>query len=139
MADQNHVVDPTWFDDALAEFTFDYVWFARCKKVVDELGRVSHKYDKLTIKGSLQPKTSEIVFNNTGANREQMMYDFYCKSLYRIDVGDFIYYQNKYLYVEGKDPYDEYGVRHVSLKMVNIAQYKDFQEYIKYLKGDKIV
>ena len=35
--------------------------------------------------------------------------------------------------------YDEAGVREVSLTMVNLTDYRDFEDYLKYLTGEKTV
>ena len=93
------------------------------------------KFDHKIINGSLQPQTGSIDFKSTG-NTHNLKYKFYCKSLYRIDLGDFIYYKNRYLLVDEKQDYDEWGVREVSLTMVNLSDYKDFEAYIKYLNGE---
>ena len=68
-----------------------------------------------------------------------MTYDFYCKSLYKINIGDIIEYEGNFLRVNFVKNYDEYGVREARLKMINLAAYRDFADYIKYLKGEKIV
>jgi len=73
------------------------------------------------------------------ANTEQMNYEFYCKSLYRIHINDFILYKNRWLRVNSVHDFDEYGVRHVSLTMVDINNYRDLAEYVKYLNGSLIV
>lgn len=131
----NRVVDPTWFYDALLEFSFDYDWYVKTGIDVDQMGRRISRYDKRTITGSLQPKRASIEFSKEG-NTNKHTYEFYCKSLFRIDVGDFIFYKNQWLYVDEMQPYDEYGVRECTLTMVNLTNYKDFQEYLDYLNGD---
>ena len=132
---QNHVIDPTYFYDAILEFAFDYDWYVVTGYDVDDLGRRVAKFDKQIINGSLQPQTGSINFSITG-NTDNLKYKFYCKSLYRIGKGDFIFYKNRYLHVDDWQEYDEWGVREVSLTMINLSDYKDFQEYLKYLKGE---
>ena len=72
-------------------------------------------------------------------NTKEMRYNFYCKSLYRIDIGDIIEYKNRYLRVESVKDFDEYGVRECSLLMVQLTKYRDLADYIKYLQGEKLV
>ena len=135
---QNHVIDPTFFFDAIAEFAFDYDWYAMTGYEVDDMKRRVAKFDKRTINGSLQPQTGSISFRVEG-NTHNLSYKFYCKSLYRISLGDFIHYKNRYLHVDEVQDYDEWGVREVSLTMVNLTDYRDFQSYLKYLEGEESV
>lgn len=134
----NHVVDPTWFFDALDLFTFEYDWFVQKGFAVDEMGRRITKFDKLKIEGSLQPEQTSLNFSENG-NTQTYKYNFYCRSIFRIDIGDFIFYKNSYLHVDGVHEYDEYGVRSCTLTMINLNKYKDLKDYIDYLNGDKIV
>lgn len=64
---------------------------------------------------------------------------FYCKSLYRIDVGDIIEYNGDFLRCNETHPYDEYGCREAALTMIQLAAYRDFADYIKYLRGEKLI
>ena len=139
MADyQNHVIDPTFFDSAILEFAFDYDWYAENGMIVDELGRRIPSFSKQTINGSLQPKVSSLRQSLTG-NTTSLKYSFYCKSLYRIDIGDFIHYKNRWLHVDALYDIDEWGVRSVDLTMVDLNNYKDFKDYLRYLDGEKII
>ena len=135
---QNHVIDPTYFFDAILEFAFDYDWYVMTGYELDDMKRKVAKFDHRTINGSLQPQTGNINFSNSG-NTTQLKYNFYCKSLYRINFGDFIFYKNRYLHVDEVQDYDEWGVRQVSLTMVNLTDYRDFEAYIKYLNGEESV
>ena len=36
---QNHVIDPTYFYDAIEEFSFDYDLYVNTGKTVDNMGR----------------------------------------------------------------------------------------------------
>lgn len=132
---QNHVIDPTFFFDAILEFAFDYDWFPMKGYEVDDMKRRVAKFDHLTINGSLQPQAGSIDFKPSG-NTNTLRYKFYCKSLYRISLGDFISYKNRFLHVDEVQDYDEWGVRECSLTMVNLTDYRDFEAYLKYLEGD---
>ena len=133
----NHLVDPSYFDDAIEQFEFDYVWL-HCKGLeVDELGNQKNTYEQLPLRGSLQPQGYKRE-NNKEGNTETRPFMFYCKSIYRIDVGDIVIYNNIYLMVDGINLYDEYGVRSCSLESIDIAQYRDLQEAVKCLTGEVI-
>ena len=135
---QNHVIDPTYFYDCIEEFSFDYNIYVVEKKEIDAGGNVKRTYSKNLIRGSLQSQGVELRQSKDG-NTKEMRYNFYCKSLYRIDIGDIIEYKNRYLRVESVKDFDEYGVRECSLLMVQLIQYRDLADYIKYLQGEKLV
>lgn len=135
---QNHVIDPTYFYDAIEEFAFNFDWYPLNGTSVNELGKRSFTYDHQIIRGSLQSQGTNLR-QSVDLNTEDMQYRFYCKSLYRISIGDFIKYKDRYLRVIGVRDYDEHGVRSCTLQMVNLINYKDFQQYLKYLEGQVIV
>ena len=135
---QNHVIDPTYFYDCIEEFSFNYNIYVVEKKEIDASGNVKRTYSKNVIRGSLQSQGVELRQSKDG-NTKEMRYNFYCKSLYRIDIGDIIEYKNRYLRVESVKDFDEYGVRECSLLMVQLTQYRDLADYIKYLQGEKLV
>lgn len=135
---QNHVLDPTYFYDAIEEFAFNFDWYPIKDTSINELGKRHFTYDHQTIHGSLQSQGTNLR-QSVDLNTEDMQYRFYCKSLYRISIGDFIKYKNRYLRVTSVRDYDEYGVRSCTLQMVNLINYKDFQLYLKYLEGQVIV
>ena len=135
---QNHVVDPTYFFDAIEEFAFDYDAYIVTDKDNDEYGRITFTYEKQTIRGSLQSQGKKVIRDKSG-NTEEMIYEFYCKSLYRIDRDDVIFYKNRYLLVIDTHDYDEWGVRSCTLKMIQLTDYNDLYEYIKYINGDIII
>lgn len=135
---QNHLVDPTYFFDAIEEFAFDYDMYVEKGKEVDERGRIKKSFMKTTIRGSLQSQGTTINRSKQG-NYEEMQYNFYCKSLYRINIGDFIFYKNRWLIVNSVQDYDEWGCRSASLSMVNLNNYKDFMEWLKYQEGEVII
>lgn len=136
---QNHVIDPTYFWDAIEEFTFKYTIYTVTDDTdVDDYGNVITKYDMQTIAGSLQSDGTQEHQSKTG-NTQVRKYRFYCKSLYRINIGDIIEYKGNYLRVNFVQDYDEYGVREAKLTMIKLASYRDFADYIKYLNGRKLV
>lgn len=135
---QNHVVDPTYFYDAIEQFRFTFDWFVETERQVDEYGRLTYGYTKMEIDGSLQSQGVSLRQKKEG-NTNEMKYKFYCKSLYRIKIGDFILYKNRWLHVDEVQDYDEYGVRECSLTMVQLTNYNDLYEYVKYLEGEILV
>lgn len=134
----NHVIDPTYFYDAIEEFAFDYYIYVMTGETVDDYGMQKHTYKQETIRGSLQTQGTSRKYSKDG-NLDDCEYKFYCKSLYRINLGDFIEYQHKLLYVYAIHDYDEYGVREATLKMVDLMQYQDLADYLEYINGEKIV
>lgn len=135
---QNHVIDPTYFYDAIAQFAFNFDWYPQTGVSINDLGKQSYTYDHKTIDGSLQSQGTNLS-QSVDLDTENMQYRFYCKSLYRISVGDFMKYKERYLRVIAVRDYDEYGVRSATLQMINLVNYKDFAEYLKYLNGEIIV
>ena len=135
---QNHVIDPTYFYEAIELFSFNFDWYPIKDTEIDELGKRVIKYGKETIRGSLQSKGTRLN-QNVNRNSEDMQYEFYCKSVYRISIGDFIFYKNRWLRVFTVNDFDEYGVRSAVLQMVELNNYKDFKEYLKYLRGETLV
>lgn len=136
---QNHVIDPTYFYDAIEEFAFDYnLYVLTTNDIVDDAGYTKSTYELQTIRGSLQSHGSEVVRSKSG-NTVQKTYEFYCKSLYRINQDDVLEYKNNYYICTSVHDYDEWGVRQASLKLINLTTYRDLAEYIKYLKGEILV
>lgn len=134
----NHLIDPTFFFDAIEEFSFSYNIFVVNKNGVDDYGNTKLTYEKKVIRGSLQIQTKRERQSKDG-NTNEVQYKFYCKSLYRIDVGDILEYNGDFLRCNETHPYDEYGCREASLTMINLAAYRDFADYIKYLRGEKLI
>lgn len=135
---QNHVIDPTFFYDAIEEFSFNYDIYVIVKKGLNEAGKTAITFDKQIIRGSLQSQSAVLVQSETG-NMTTMRYDFYCKSLYRINIGDVIVYKNRYLLCKEVRDYDEYGVRSASLEQIQLSSYRDLRDYIRYLNGEVLV
>lgn len=133
-----HIVPPTFFNQALNLFSAEYDWYIAVEKFIDDMGKPKIKYEKRTIKGSLQPKASAINFEKTG-NTVKQSYDFYCSAIYRINIGDIICYYGNWLQVNEMQPYDEWGVRHCGLDMININAYRDLEEYAKFINGEETI
>lgn len=135
---QNHVIDPTFFYDVIEEFAFNFNIYVVDKKTVSDSGKIKTEYTKQTIRGSLQSKGTTLIQKNNG-NTNTMTYMFYCKSLYRINIGDIIEYKGNYLMCDSVRDYDEYGVRSAHLQMITLTAYRDLKDYIDYIEGRKIV
>lgn len=135
---QNHLVDPTYFYDAIEEFSFNFTIYTVTNKTIDDYGNVKYTYDNAIIRGSLQSDGTRLVQSQEG-NTTVVKYRFYCKSLYRINIGDIIEYKNKYLRVDFVQDYDEYGVRNCELTMIQLTAYRDLRDYIRYLNGEVLV
>ena len=135
---QNHLIDPTYFWDAIEEFSFDYDIYVLTGKAINSSGQTVNTYQKQTIRGSLQSQGTQLVQSLNG-NTRTVTYNFYCKSLYRIDIGDCIEYKGKYLMCTSVHDYDEHGVRSASLNMIQLTAYRDLEAYIKYLSGEEYV
>lgn len=135
---QNHLVDPYFFWEAIDEFEFEYDLFSLVGKSIDDYGKEVLQYSNTKIKGSLQPSGTRITRSKSG-NVIDKTYDFYCKSIYRINIGDIIKYKRNCMLVESLSEFDEFGVRKCSLKMIELSAYRDLADYIKYLDGIKII
>lgn len=135
---KNHLIDPSYFYDAIEEFAFDYDIYVKTGEVQDEYFREKMTFEKKTVRGSLQTQGLSLNQTKTG-NTQTNEYNFYCKSLYRINIGDFIFYKGQWLHVDSVHEYDEWGVREAHLTMVQLSSYKDLEEYVKYIEGQEIV
>lgn len=135
---QNHVIDPTYFYDAIEEFAFNYVLYHKTNETKDENFNIVSTYEETIIRGSLQTQGSNIKRSKKG-NTNTKDYNFYCKSLYRIHIDDIIEYKNNYYIVNEVKDYDEWGVRSASLSIITLTEYRDFAEYLKYQQGEILV
>lgn len=136
---QNHIIDPTFFYDAIEEFSFNYTIYVVTGKSIDNTtGKTLTTFTTKTIRGSLQSHGTKLNQDLTG-NTTTIDYNFYCKSLYRINIGDVIVYKNNYLMVTDVNDYDEFGCRSCSLKQIQLQAYRDLADYVAYLNGGKIV
>lgn len=134
----NHVIDPTYFYDAVALFAFTYTFYVCMKKGLNDYGQERYDYKTSIITGSLQIQGINEHQSLTGTTNS-VDYKFYCISKYQINIGDVIEYEDKYLRVNNVMPYNEYGVRQASLTMIQLTAYRDFADYIYYIKGLKTV
>lgn len=135
----NHVIDPTYFWQGIEIFSFDYPLFiVTQKEEVDEYGITHKTYEEQTIRGSFQTQGMKIRRSKTG-NTNENDYNFYCKSLYRINIGDILKHKENYYICNSIHDYDEYGVREASLSMINLTAYRDFDEWLKYKYGEEFV
>lgn len=134
----NHIVDPTYFYDAIDLFEFEYKCYMLAGKKIDEYGMTKSYYECKSICGSLQTQGTNLEQRQTG-NIQTVKYNFYCKSLYRINIGDVIYYNNNYLRCTSIHDYDEYGVREAGLEMIQLSSYRDLEEYIKFEEGEELI
>lgn len=135
---QNHVIDPTYFYDAIEEFSFTYKIHVVSNEKLDDYGNLVQTYITKDIEGSLQSDGTQERQSKEG-NTQEKNYRFYCKSLYRINLGDIIEYKKEFLRVNWIKDYDEFGVREARLSTIKLTQYRDFADYIKYLNGEKLV
>ena len=135
---QNHIIDPTFFYDAIDEFAFNYDLYVVTGKTVNEYGKTVTTFTKKNVSGSLQSKGTSLAQSLDG-NTTTMTYDFYCKSLYRINIGDVLVYKSNYLMFDSVQDYDEFGVRNGSLKQIQLTAYRDLADYVNYLNGGLIV
>ena len=49
---KNHLVDPSYFYDAIEEFAFDYDIYVQTQETTDEYFRKVYNFEKRTIRGS---------------------------------------------------------------------------------------
>ena len=135
----SRIIDPNFFDQAINEFKFTYIWYVETGIRIDDLGRRIPSFDKRTIEMSLQPDQSRLVQTSQG-NHHELTYKWYCKAIYRVNIGDFFFVlSGNYLHVDSVQSYDGWGVRQGSCTMVNLSQYKNLEDYIKYINGEKIL
>lgn len=134
----NHIIDPTFFYDAIEEFAFNYDIATICEKDVDDYGNEKFRYRPSSIRGSLQPKEQRLNQSKEG-NTQSLAYDFYCKSLYRINEGDYIYYKGRGLRVKSVVELDEFGVRECHLECTDLVVKRNLDDYVNYLNGDELV
>lgn len=134
----NHVIDPTFFYDAIEEFSFNYTLYVKSGQTVNAYGEIVNTYTTQTIRGSLQSQGLRVSRSKDG-NIDTKEYNFYCKSLYRIDKDNILEYNNNFYIVNFVQDYDEWGVRNCSLEMIDLSQYKDLADYVAYLRGEKLI
>lgn len=130
-----------YFLEAINEFCEpgDYDWYRINGVAYDNLNREIIKFTKEGIHGSLQSKGTNLNQNKKG-NTTTHKYEFFCSAVYQIKIGDFIYddFRNEWLHVDGiTNDYIEWGVRGVSLTSINLNEYKDLRDAVKFLNGEE--
>lgn len=136
----NHVIDPTFFYDAIEEFAFNYtIYYKNEGDTLDDYGRAIPNYKKDIIRGSFQTHGNDISRNISKGNTQSERVSFYCKSLYRIHINDIVERYGNYYIVNSIHNYDEWGVREATLSVMTIQENRDFQEWLKYQTGGSIV
>lgn len=134
----HHVIDPNFFDDIINMYGTNYDIYVVTNVIRNEYGMQKSNFEKLTIFGSLQPQGTKLS-QKTSGNIVSEQYKFYCKSLYRIRIGDFIVYDSKLLHITNVFHYDEYGVRECDLEVTQLNEHQDLSEFIQFLTGDEQV
>lgn len=135
---QNHVIDPTFFYDALALFAFSYDAYIVTGRTTDEYGHQRSTFEKVEVVGSLQSQGLNLTQSKSG-NTQSWQYNFYCKSSYRLNKGDFIVYQGKLLMVTNVQDFDEWGVRSMECQLTTLAAQRDLAEFIKFQTGEATI
>ena len=69
--DQNHVIDPLFFYEAVEMFAFNYDWFYESDMEIDDLGMKRVSFVKATIRGSLQPQETSLNQNTIEYREDQ--------------------------------------------------------------------
>lgn len=134
-----HLNDTKFFWDAIEAFSFDYDFYTNSGRKVDSLGHIRKMYTKKTIRGSLQSSQGYKKSKSVEGATVSATFNFYCKSLYKFDVDDFIKTpQGQWLIcVAVTEPYDEYGVRAGTFEMTDLYHHKELLDYINYSEGNK--
>ena len=134
-----HIIDPTYFYDAVEEFAFNYVIYHKYEgDSIDEYGRATPNYKKDIIRGSFQTQGTSVKRDVKGNTMSEEV-NFYCTSLYRIHENDIIERNGNYYLCGSTHNYDEWGVREASLTMKQLYELRDFEEWLKYQTGGSIV
>lgn len=136
----NHVIDPTFFYDAIEEFAFNYtIYHKDMGDTLDDYGRAIPHYKKDIIRGSFQTKGNSLNRSIDKGNTQSEQAKFYCKSLYRIHINDIVERYGSYYIVNDIQNYDEWGVREATMSVISLQEHRDFQEWLQYQTGGKIV
>ncbi len=131
----NHVINPSFFNDVLETYSFEYDAYVVANINPDEYGMQKATFDNVKVVGSLQNQGTRLSQKSSG-NTVSTTFKFYSKSIYRLNIGDFIMYEGKLLHVTDVNPYDEYGVRECTLEMTQLNEHRDLAEFIKLQTGD---
>lgn len=132
---RRHIIDPKFFDDAIDMYAFKYVAYIVRDVKRDQYGMQKSTFDKVIVKGSLQSQGARSNKSKTG-NTVSHEYRFYHSSKYRLNIGDFIIYDDKLLLINDSQPYKEYGVMECTLEMAQLNEHRDLAEFIHLQTGD---
>lgn len=131
-----YIIDPAFFKENILELGSQYLVLSRKKVNVNEYGEVVSDYNKQYVLGSLQPESRNKSTNGSAKLIEQV-WNFYCEAKYRIYIDDIIVNENyELLQVFSYTPYDEYGVRELKCRTINLADNRDLNEFINRLKEE---
>ncbi len=132
----NHIIDPTFFFDAIDMYSFDYIAYIVKGVTRDDYGMQRSEYSKVKVRGSLQTQGSRLSQSKTG-NVVSNTFKFYHKGTYSLNIGDFIIYNDKLLHIIDITSYAEYGVSECTLEMTQLNEHRDLAEFIHLQTGDK--
>lgn len=135
---RHRVIDPTFFFDAISMYGTNYDAYLVSGVEMNEYGMQKSKFEKVEVFGSLQTQGTRLI-QKTSGNVVSNQFKFYCSSLYRLRIGDFMAHGTNLLHVIDMQPYDEYGVRECTLEMTQLNEHQDLHEFIRFLNGDEIV
>ena len=135
---RHHVIDPAFFLDVISMYGTNYVAYLVSGVETNEYGMQKSKFEKIDVYGSLQTQGTRLT-QKTSGNVVSNQFKFYCESVYRIRIGDFMVHGTNLLHVIDMQPYDEYGVRECTLEMTQLNEHQDLQEFVRFLTGDEIV
>lgn len=135
---RHHIIDPAFFLDVISMYGTNYTAYLVSGVEINEYGMQKSKFEKVEVFGSLQSQGSRLIQKTTG-NTVSSQFKFYCKSLYRLKIGDFMIQGSNLLHVIEVQSYDEYGVRECTLEMTQLNEHRDLHEFIRFLNGDEIV
>lgn len=133
-----HLNDVRYFWDAIENFSFDYDFYTFSGKSVNDKGKVIKTFTHSTIRGSLQSAGGYKKSKDKSGATVAATFKFYCKSIYKFNIDDFICTQDGQWLIctEVPEPYSEWGVRAGVFEMTDLYHHKDLADYIKTLNGE---
>lgn len=132
-----HLNDVKYFWDAIEHFSFAHDFYTFSGRTVDERGRVKKSYTHSKIVGSLQSYGGYKKNTDKSGNTVGATFRFFCKSIYKFNVDDFIKTQEGtwLICTEVTEPYSEWGVRAGTFVMTDLYAHKELQDYVNTLEG----
>ena len=134
-----HQIPVTYFWDAIDEFELkDYDIYVVVGQTMNDRHMTEKTYQKSVIRGSLQTSGGYRKSKNKQGSTTAATFRFYCKSLYQINLDDFIMLEDGTLLIctAVDEPYNEWGVRAATLEMTQLYMHRDLEKYIKTLSGE---